>query len=415
MQSDILLIAAMILLSAYFSGSEVALFSLSRPELHRMASSAKKRERLLGELMASPQKILVTILVGNLLANLLIPAVSTRILLENWPAYGHLIAIAVVTPLIIILCDITPKTITRSNPPRFSRYMVAPLYFFHLLFYPVRQIILAVNGFIIRAFRLTGEDRRITREDLDAAVKVGEMEGVIRQEEGDFLKNVLRFSKKQALNVMIPRNQAVFIPYGSSIGDAAKSFRESGLVRALVYRGDLDNVVGVLDSRRLIPYVWGYKKARSINRLLISVYHYPSTKELGELLGDFLEKKINIAVVMDEYGGTAGVVTLNAILSELLGREFSSSEEIYKPDVRKIGDDTIVINGDMQIDDFNLEFGETIESSESETMGGYVIERIGRIPRKDEWIETRMFRLKVRRVVKHRIEAIEVIPGRGRQ
>ncbi len=415
MTADITLIIVLLFLSAYFSGSEVALFSLNKSDLYRYASSPHRRERLVSDIMASPQKILVTILVGNLMANLLIPAISTRILLIAWPEYGHFIAIAIVTPLIILLCDITPKTITRSNPRRFSQYVIAPLYLFHKLFYPIRQIILAVNGFIIRLFDLAGEDRRITREELDVAVKVGEIEGVIRQEEGDFLKNVLRFSKKQALHTMIPRNQAVFIPHGSSIRDAVKIFRESGLVRAVVYRGDFDNVVGVLDSRSLLPYVWGYKKARSINKLLSSVYHYPSTKELGELLSDFLEKKINIAVVVDEYGGTAGIVTLNAILSELLGREFSSSEDAYKPDIWKTGDDTTVISGDMQIDDFNAEFGESIESSESETMGGYVIEKIGRIPRREEWIETNKFRLRVKRILKHRIEAIEVIPDKENQ
>lgn len=415
MLADIILIIVMLFLSAYFSGAEVALFSLNKSELHRYASSPHGRERLLGDVMASPQKILVTILVGNLLANLLIPAISTRILLNTWPEYGHFVTIAIFTPLIILLCDITPKTITRSNPRRFSKYIIAPLYLFHWLFYPIRQIILAVNGFIIRLFKLAGEDRRITREELDVAVKVGEIEGVIKQEEGDFLKNVLRFSKKQALHTMIPRNQAVFIPYGAPIRDAVKIFHESGLVRAVVYRGDFDNVVGVLDSRSLLPYVWGYKKARSINKLLSSVYHYPSTRELGELLNDFLEKKINIAVVVDEYGGTAGIVTLNAILSELLGREFSSSEDVYKPGMWKTGDDTTVISGEMQIDDFNAEFGENIESSESETMGGYVIEKIGRIPRKDEWIETRKFSLRVKRVQRHRIETIEVISNKGNQ
>ncbi len=415
MLTNVFVLLALLFFSAFFSGSEVALFSLSKSELLRLSSSSRKLEKTIAALMVEPRKILVTILIGNLLANLLLPAFTTRILLEVFPRYGHFMAIAIVTPLIIILCDITPKTITRSDPEGFSRRVARLLQVFHRLFMPFREALLAVNNAIIALF---GLDQRkedvITEDELDMAVKMGEKDGIIGKEEGAFIKNVLRFSKKEAQNIMIPRNQAVFIPYGSSIEDAASVFRTRGLVRALVYRKDFDDVVGVLDSRRLVPYLYGYKKARNINRLLFSIYHYPATKELGDLLVDFLANKLQIAVVIDEYGGTAGVVTLSGILSELLGVDFAMFQEGYKPAIRKTGGNSSIVSGEMQIDDFNLTFNENLASKESETIGGYIIERLGYFPAKDEFIETGKYVLRVRRVEKKRIHSIEVLTGGGR-
>ena len=415
MLTNVFVLLALLFFSAFFSGSEVALFSLSKSELLRLSSSSRKLEKTIAALMVEPRKILVTILIGNLLANLLLPAFTTRILLEVFPRYGHFMAIAIVTPLIIILCDITPKTITRSDPEGFSRRVARLLQVFHRLFMPFREALLAVNNAIIALFGLDPrKEDVITEAELDMAVKMGEKDGIIGKEEGAFIKNVLRFSKKEAQNIMIPRNQAVFIPYGSSIEDAASVFRTRGLVRALVYRKDFDDVVGVLDSRRLVPYLYGYKKARNINRLLFSIYHYPATKELGDLLVDFLANKLQIAVVIDEYGGTAGVVTLSGILSELLGVDFAMFQEGYKPAIRKTGGNSSIISGEMQIDDFNLTFNENLASKESETIGGYIIERLGYFPAKDEFIETGKYVLRVRRVEKKRIHSIEVLTGGGR-
>ncbi|MGV7931093.1 MAG: hemolysin family protein [Spirochaetota bacterium] len=414
MLTDIIILLILLFFSAFFSGSEVALFSLSKSELLRLSGSQKKTEKTIAALMSEPRKILVTILIGNLLANLLLPALSTRLLLGVSPEYGHFIAIALVTPVIIILCDITPKTITRSDPEGFSRRVVRLLQIFHRMFMPVRTALLGVNNAIIWLFRLDhrGEDV-VTEEELDMAIQMGEKDGVIGREEGAFIKNVLRFSKKEAQNIMIPRNQAVFIPYGASIEDAAEVFREKGLVRALVYKKDFDNIVGVLDSRTLIPYLYGHKKARNINRLLFSIFHFPATKELGDLLVDFLVNKLQVAVVIDEYGGTAGVVTLSGILSEMLGREFAMFEENYKISIRRISDASSIVSGEMQIDDYNFAFNESIESKESETIGGYIVERLGHFPARDESIETEKHVLRVRRVEKKRIHTIEVLSGDG--
>jgi CBS domain containing-hemolysin-like protein len=364
--------------------------------------------------MKGPQKILITILIGNLFVNLFISAIATRMMLSFWKEYGHFIAIVIVTPVLIILGEITPKLIAINSYHSFSRKSVSFLKFFHAVFYPVREVLLGMANGIIRVFNLrVADDRAITEEELDMAVRIGEREGVINKEERTFISNVMRFSRKEALNVMIPRNKAVFIPWNSSVKQAEKVFLETGVKRAPVYRGDLDHIVGVLDSRYLIPYTMGFKQAKNINRLLLPMQHYPSSKELGELLADFLSRKIQIAVVMDEYGGTAGIVTLSSILSELLGKEFMFRKDSPGREIKRLDDGTFLVPGTMQIDDFNAEFGEDLESKETETIGGYIIEKLEHFPGRSEFLMTSRHMLKVKSIRKNIIRTIELRKREG--
>ncbi|MCU0822526.1 MAG: CBS domain-containing protein, partial [Spirochaetes bacterium] len=252
--------------------------------------------------------------------------------------------------------------------------------------------------------------RTMTERELDIAVKLGQDAGLIDESEKMFIDNVLRFSKKEAMNVMIPRNRALFIPSDTDADTAMEIFIKSGAVRAPVIKDKPDNVVGILDSRDLLPFVMGYKRAKNINLLLHDVHHYPASRELGDLLNDFLEKKIQMAIVVDEYGGTAGVVSLKSILSELMGREFIDPVIGRRDDsdIRAAEAERIVISGDMQIVDYNYKFNDSIESSESETIGGYIIEKLGRIPKRTEILETERNILTVKHKKKNRIESIEL-------
>lgn len=360
--------------------------------------------------MKNPQKILITILIGNLLVNLFFSAITTTLFLGIWGEYGHFISIALVTPLIIIFCEITPKIVSINTYTSFSRRVIPYLNFFHGLFFPLREIFLLISNLLTRLFRIrVNEGSRVTEEELKMAVTMGESEGVIKRGEGRFIKNVLRFSRKEASNVMYPRNQMIFIPLDTTIEEAVDIFLENRIIRAPVYKDDMDTIVGVLDSRALVPYVQGLKKTVTINKLVHSVDHYPASKELGGLLSEFLEKKTQIAVVIDEYGGTDGVVTLSSILSELMGKKFTQWEQEYKPKILSKSEKASVISGDMQVHDFNDNFGENIQTTESETIAGYMIEVLGHFPKRAETIKTKKHILKVKQVLKNRIKSIEIV------
>lgn len=397
-------------LSFFFSGSETALFSLRRSDLHRFSSAGDGRNRLIAAIMESPQKILVTILTGNLFVNMIMSEVSTVLFLSVWGDYGHFISIAVLTPVVIIVSEITPKVFAITNPVRFARRVVVLLDFLHRLLWPLRALLLMITDGLVSLFGpgAAGETERRDAE-LDIIVEMGVSDGMISREEGDFIRNVLRFSRKEAANVMIPRNTAVFISAHATIDEAAAVFLEHNIPRAPVYDGDYDTIVGILDSRELVPYCMGMRRTKRITSLMYTVYHYPSSIELGELLKDFLVKKLQMAIVLDEYGGTAGVVTLSGILSELMGRAFLQWGEFKRQEIRRVDERTAVVPGDLQIDEFNERFGESIEAEDSDTLAGYIIERLGHVPRRGETLELARHVLAVKWVRRNRVERVSVV------
>ncbi len=405
----ILLLVLFALLSAFFSGSETALFSLSKSDLHRYSSSKSGIKRSLSKLMMEPQKILITILIGNLLVNLLFSALSTDLMLMKWPRYGHFLSIAIVTPVMIILCEISPKILSINYYEHVSSGVYYLLKGFHRIFAPLRLVLEFLTNGIIKIFKLEMLHDTITRDELHTALEAGELEGIIEKEEGDYIKNVLRFSKKDGSNIMFPRNRSIFIQQGSSIEDAMKIFLESDITRAPVIKGDPDNIIGMVDSKDLILSYLGFRRSKNINRFIRPVDFFPSSIELNSLLNEFLSRGIQLAVMVDEYGGTDGVVTLNSILAELMGKDFSKWDVDSRPDIRMLGDEISVISGEMQIDDFNFHFDESLESSETDSIGGYIIEKLAFFPGRGDEIQTEKYRLRVRFIRKNKIETVEVI------
>jgi putative hemolysin len=405
-----LIIAIPVLLgfSALFSGSETALFSLSKSELFRM-SDGSPRERRIWRLMREPQKVLITILLCNLLVNILISMMITEFLLSIFPDFGQYVAIAVATPLVIIFGEITPKILMMSANVKSATTLVDFLYLFYLITTPIRFAALGLTNILIRILGIEfRESVAVTEGEIDAAIELSHASGTLDSDETALLRNIMRFSKKNAQSVMIPRKDVVALEYGTSIDDAILFFRKHREVRVPVYNGDLDSVVGILDSRYLLPYIHGLKKAATINRLLLEVNHFPASRDLASLVNDFLRKRIQMAVVIDEYGGTMGMVTLAGIIAEVMGDEFMLSNEEQRNGMRKT-EAGIIISGDMQIVDFNESFDESIESSESETVAGYIIESLGRMPRKADTIHAGSHELRIRSLRRNRIESIEVV------
>jgi putative hemolysin len=397
------------MLSALFSGSESALFSLKKADMHRYMNSKLRSERAISNLMKNPQTILITLLTGNLFVNLVISMLSTELFLGLWPSWGHWISIAIVTPLLLVFCEISPKVIAIHSYETASKRVLPAIRLFHLILTPVRMILLFFTNMMIRVFNLNLSHQKITKDELGMAVRMGEQHGVLGKDEGTFIKNVLRFSKKDASNVMFPRNSAVFLQNGVSIDEAMAVFLDQGVIRIPVYEGDMDHVVGMVDSRDLMPYYLGYRKAKTINRFVHEIKFFPASRDLNDLLNDFLSQGIQMAIVVDEYGGTAGVVTLNKLLSELMGRDMTKWEDDSKHEIKRVDENISIVSGEMQIDDFNHAFGERLESQNADSIGGYIIERLSYIPKRGEMLKTERHVLKVRYIRKHKIETVEVI------
>lgn len=403
----IIIILILLMLSAFFSGTETALFSLKKADLHRFSESKKNRENSIARMMKDPEKILITLLIGNLFVNLSLTAITTNFMLSYFGNFGHLITIALVTPLIIILSEITPKIIAINNYINISENFFPYINFFHKISSPLRWFIIFFSDLLIKLLNLNLQHSNLTEEELGHVITSGEKQGLINKQESDILKNVLRFTKKEASNIMYPRNQAIFIETGSTVKEAMKSIIENDIVRIPVYKDDLDNIIGVIDSRDMISS-FKSRKNTSINKFIRPVDFFPFSKDLNELLNDFLAKKIQIAIIVDEYGGTAGIATLNSILSALLGKDFGKWENFKRDMVRDLGNNNYIVYGEMQLDDFNTYFNLDLYSSNSDTIGGYVIEELSSIPEKGDTIRIENLELKIKSVIKRTIKSIEV-------
>lgn len=405
---EIFILSISALGAAFFSASEGAFFSLKKSDLYAFSISDNITEKSIYRLMAHPKNILTTILVGALFLELVISSISTRIFLGLFPEYGHFISVAVVTPIVIFFCEMFPKVVSINSYLGLSRTLYPLINAFHIMFMPIRLLLLLIVEGVIKLFRLNLGYKVITEEELRQTLDIGVRNGLIHREENNFIRNVMRFSGKEASNIMFPRNSAIFIPYGASIKDAANIFKESMVVRAPVFRKDYDDIVGMVDSRELVPYFTSFKKARNINPFIKEINFFPATRNLNELLKDFLSKRIEIGVLVDEYGGTAGIVTLNAILTELMGNGFSNSESGMSPDIKSVGEKFTLVSGMMQIDDYNVEFSDTVKSINSDTIGGYITEILERMPVRGDIVETPSATLRVRFVRRNRIESVEV-------
>lgn len=394
--------------SAFFSGSETVLFSFKKSELIKFSFSENALENQIAKFLSHPQNILITILAGNLFVNILLSSLSTSLLLSHWPQYGHIIAIAIVTPVLILFGEIIPKLLSLYNYRNLVYYLLPVISLIHKVILPVRYVLLAISNSFIRLLKLRLDASfDISEDDLSAAIYYGEKYGILSQDEKQFISNLLRFTKKTAENAMIHRNKAIFIPYDAAIQEVINIFKETDIVRAPVYKNNLDTIVGLIDSRELVPYATGIKKGKTITKLIHPIFHYPASKSLSELLEEFLRNKIQIAVIVDEYGGTLGIVTLKRIIAELFGRGYTLWEDIPKPEIKK-EKDVVIVPGDMQIDEFNTMFDVSIDSSESETIGGYIIEKLGYLPKRRASIMVDDYIITVRYVAKNRIQSIEV-------
>ncbi len=399
----------LLMLSAMFSGTEAAFFSLKKSDLYRLSRSQKTGEKRIARYMSEPDKLLITLLMGNLFVNLMLTALVTSFLLDRFGHYGHFVSIGLITPVIILLGEITPKILAIHSYLSVTRFLFPIFRIFHKILTPLRFFIIFITDIVIRVFNLNLAHSLLTADELGYVVSSGEKQGLIDKKESDIIKNVIRFSNREAANIMYPRNQAIFIHEDYTIREAMEVIIENDIVRVPVYRNDIDDIIGMIDSRDIMSSYLGYRKKKYVKEFITPVNFYPFSKDLNELLQDFLQAKIQLAIIVDEYGGTAGVVTLNTILSSLLGRDFSKWEQYKKSEIRAIENNRFIVPGDVQLDEFNTFFSTELASNNSDTIGGLILEKMNNFPSRGDVIKIDNLEIRIRNIVKRNIRSVEII------
>jgi len=410
-------IAALVLIillaaSALLSASEVAFFSLGPAEIGKIKSNKSKRASTVIRLYSKPEKLLSTILVGNNLVNvaviILAAFISNRILnFTDTPVLGFIIQVVIITFLILFFGEIMPKVYATRNQIRVALFMSYPLSALEKIFKPVTSALLLSSAFVKK--RTSPRQSNLSMDDLSDALELTSDEF---NDEEKILKGIVKFGNINVSAIMCPRVDVTKINIQSGFTSVIPVIVESGFSRIPVFSGSFDNVSGILYAKDVLPYT-GNPDSFKWQSLLRPPYFVPETKKINELLKEFQVKKIHMAIVIDEYGGTSGIVTLEDILEEIVG-EISDESDDDKPLYRKLDDNSYIFEGKVLLNDFYkiLEIeGDPFEDvrGESETMAGLILEITGDIPMKNQAIELGKYRFIIESADKRRIKEIRVI------
>ncbi len=407
----ILLLAA----SAAVSASEVALFSLSPTHMRDLKERGGVSGQKVLDLLAKPRRLLATILIANNLVNVAIVILSTFVVasaldLARMPAYVvFLVQVIAVTFVLLLVGEVVPKVYATTNPMRVSQSMAPTLHALRWLFTPLSEVLVRSTTFIEKRYR-RNSSHTISVDSLGHALELTQ-DASTTDEEQRILRGIVKFGNIEVRQVMRPRTEVVAFENDLSFSQLLTAIVDSGFSRVPVYEETLDRILGILYIKDILPHI--DKKDFKWHSLLRSPYFVPESKKLDDLLKEFQEQKVHLAVVVDEYGGTSGIITLEDVIEEIVG---DITDEYDEEDVihTRIDDHTWLFEGRIALTDMYriLETdGELFEQhkGESGTLGGFVLELTGRIPKKGERVDLRNYTFVVEASDNKRIRRLKVI------
>jgi len=402
-------------LSAFFSGSETALFAVPRFRIEAMRDHRDPRARRVARLLARPNHLLVAILVGNLAVNV----VLTEILgyrIAEWCVQrrlsdiaAYVIATGAMTTLLLLFGEVTPKIIAVQNAERISLWIAWPVAMFCRAIRPVQyvlEIITRAALAVMRLFRLQA-DPFVTEEDVITALGIGEEQGVVEREERRMIQSIFEFSDIQVEQIMVPRPDMVIISIEATRRHALETVNRSGFSRMPVYDKSVDDVVGVLYGKDLLPFVDRSDLDGPIEPILRPAYFVPPTKHVHELAAELRRRKTHMAIVVDEYGGTAGLITLEDVLEEVIG-EIEDESDVPEQMVRRLDDRTFLVDARLELDELEELLGAELPQHEHNTLGGLVMELLGHVPSGGEKTECSGATMVVEEVRGRRVRRVRI-------
>ncbi|MEX0600134.1 MAG: hemolysin family protein [Rhodothermales bacterium] len=414
--SSLAALIALLLLSAVFSGSEVALFSLTDPAKEALAERDDPASRRVLQLLERPRQVLITILILNTFVNVA-AAILAAVLTGRVAAYlnwNHTVAVLlevlVLTFVILVMSEITPKLIATRHATAFSRAVSGPLAMLHYLLNPLSTLLARSTQLLRR--RMGPNSSRISSADLKALADVGQAHGTLEEEERELIYSIVEFGETSVREIMVSRLDVVALPITASFTEALEIIRTTGHSRMPLYVDHLDNIMGIVYAKDLLPLLPSNNGSTMIDwaRAARPAIFVPLGKKLDELLKDFQAKKTHIAIVVDEYGGTAGLVTLEDVLEEIVGEirdEHDESEDLL---YERIDRNTYVFDARIDLDEVNELFDADLdtEAYDFETLGGLIFHVMGSIPKQGDEIDFDTLHMRVVTVETHRIGLVRV-------
>jgi putative hemolysin len=400
---DVIVLAGFLGLSALLAGAEAAYFSLSRLGSAHLEPEESPGHALLARILRDPRDLLITLLVGITLVNIAAAALATQVATTLFGPRGVGIAIPVMVFLIVVFGEVLPMTVAVGAPHRFGLLVARPVLALQWLLTPARLLLGAFTRLVSRAAEGEGVARAaITEAELRTLVEVGHQEGVVQRKEREMIHGVFELGETTVAEVMVPRTDVFGIDVATPPDRLLPAIRANLHHRVPVYEGSLDHVLGILQVKELLPYYAGLPPDFDLRAHLASPYFVPESKRADVLLREFKAKKLRTAIVVDEYGGTAGLVTLEDLLEEVVGEirdEFEAEERLAQP----VDERTWRVAAKMAIGDFNAVTGLSIPDEHFDTVGGWVLDLFGRVPHRGESVEANGIRVTVETMHRNRI------------
>ena len=407
---QVVILVILLGLSAFFSSAETALTTVNKIKMRSLADDGNKRAKVVLKLTDNPGKMLSAILIGNNIVNLSASSLTTTIAIGFGADIAVAIATGIITVLILIFGEITPKTVATINSEKLSLVYAYPIHFIMVVLTPISFLINILAHIILFILRVdpNAKPDAMTEDELRTIVEVSHESGVIEEEEREMINNVFDLGDAKAKDVMVPRVNVVFANVESSYEELIDIFREHKFTRLPVYEETTDNVIGTINMKDLLLY--NHKEDFHIREVLREAYFTYEHKVVSELLVEMREASYNIALVLDEYGETAGLITLEDILEEIVGEIHDEYDE-YEEDelLTRINDFEYILEGSISLDDLDDRLELKLESEEYDSLGGFIIENLDRHPEVGDEITTEKgLRLVVDSLDKNRVEKVHI-------
>lgn len=381
---DIIVIVILILFSAYFSATETAFTSVNKIRLKNMAGDGDKKAENVLKLSEKYDKLLTTILVGNNIVNITMTSVATVLFIELFGAYGATIATVVITVVVLIFGEITPKNIAKEKPEGFSKFSAPLLKFFMTLLTPINFIFTLWKQFIAKVFKLGDEDA-ITGDEILTMVEEAEEGGGIEKMHSELIQNAIEFYELTAEDVMTPRPEMEAIETDCPKEELAEIFKSTGYSRLPVYEEDIDKIIGVINQKDFHNHIVGTNK--NIVDYVTPVVFVSTVIKISDLLKKMQQVKTHIAIVIDEYGGTEGLVTMEDIIEELVGEIYDEHDAVISKDIMPLQNGSYRVKCSANLAKV-LDYFDVEEEYDVVTVNGWVVLELDNLPKKNDKFET---------------------------
>ena len=399
------LMAVLLGLSAFFSGSETAFFSIRRPLAHQMKESSHRLQRLVARLLEHPRDLLITILFCNMIVNILFYSLSVLVAIDlgksRYHAFAPFVGILGLV-LVLFLGEISPKAIAVHFPKRVALLVVSPIYVVFIALTPIRRLLAWIVDTITRVLSPRSPLEHLSEAELRGVLDLGQRHGVLRADQQSMMSEVLDLANVEVREIMVPRVEVPLFDLEDPRAELVELIREERPKFVVAYRQSRDNTLGILRSKDVLINV-----DTPLEDLLRSVPYVPETKPLDQLLRQLRDEKQSMAIVLDEYGGTEGIVTIEHVVEEIVG-EIRHEHEPDSGEVVSLGDGCWSLAGGLPVHDLEDLLGISFENGDFSTLAGLILYLLGRLPEVGDSVRFRKYTFTVTRIAERRIQRVHV-------